>query len=98
MAKYRIKHTYRETIILPLIGFIDNNIDFLLNNEKKQIITADGFLCDVIKYNVYNICQLEQDIKDIYNIDCWSFIKKWYNVDNAMDSLSVVKMKLKKIE
>ena len=98
MGKYRIKHSYKDVIIIPMVAFIDSNTDFIFDSGIKEVITSDNITAIVTKYNIYNICQLEQDVKEIYNTDCWSFLKKWYNYDNGMDSMSMFKLYLKKIE
>lgn len=92
-----INHKYRDELILPYVA-IDNNIPFLIGNGKKQVITADGFLCDVVEYKEVHICELEKRVMELYKMDCWSFIKRWYATRKAMDSLHFVCMRLKKVQ
>ena len=94
---YAINHSFKESVIVPLVA-IANNIIFLCNNydEDKKVCCADGTLCDVENYEVKSIFDLEDDVMKIYGMDTWSFLKRWHLVDPNMDSLSFVKLKLKK--
>lgn len=98
MGRYKIKHSYKDVIIIPVIAIVDKELEFLVNKEDKEVVTTDGIISKVEKCNIFNICELEKDVKEIYNIDCWSFLKRWYNYDKRIDSLMMIKMKLKKIE
>ena len=94
---YAINHSFKEAVIVHLVA-IANNIIFLCNNydEYKQLRCADGTLCDVENCEVKSIFDLEDDVMKIYGMDTWSFLKRWHLVDPNMDSLSFVKINLKK--
>lgn len=92
-----INHKYREDVIVPYVA-ISNNIALLIGKGEKQIITADNIVCDVLDVQEVHICELENKVMDLYKMDCWSFIKRWYTTKNTMDSLHFVCLKLKKHE
>lgn len=95
---HRINHKYREEVIVPIIG-ITRNVTFLCGKGKKQVITADNVVCDVLGYEEKHICLLEDDIKRLYNISCWEFITRWFKVSKeSMDSMRFLVIKLKKVE
>ncbi len=91
-----INHKYRDVVIVPYVA-ISDNITFLLNKGEKKVITADGFLCKVTKLKEYHICELEDKVRELYNIDCWSFIKRWYMTRKSMDSLHFIMLNLEKV-
>ncbi len=90
-----INHKFREELLVPYIA-ITNNIEFMLGKGEKQVITSDGILCKVEFLKEDHICNLEGMVKAIYNLDCWSFIKKWFAFQQC-DSMYFVYMKLKRI-
>lgn len=91
-----INHRYREEVIIPYVA-LDNNISFLISKGEKKVITADGITCKVIELKEVHICELEEKINELYKIDCWSFIKRWYSTKKTMDSLHFIYLKLKKL-
>ena len=92
----QVAHRYKECMILPLVA-ISDNFNFVMTCGKRFVITQDGVKCDVIEYEEKHICQLEDDIRALYGVDAWTFTKKWYNFNNTMDSMTFVKLKLKKL-
>lgn len=97
-TSHDVKHKYREEMILPIIS-ISNAYDFFIFNESSKIVTtADGIKCVVSDWSEENVCDLEEDIKRLYDMDAWSFIKIWRNTFPQMTSMQFVKMKLKKYE
>lgn len=90
---HQINHKFRETIILPYVA-IENNISYLTNKGERYIIFADGVKGKVIESSEKHICELEEDIKKLYGIDTWSFVKRWYQSDKAMDSMHFVVIKV----
>lgn len=95
---HRVRHRFREEMIVPIIG-ITNNFDFLLGkNSKKHILTADEVKCIVVDYRNDHICDLEADIRRIYGMEAWDFIKRWYNNEPNMVSMEFVWMKIEKYE
>lgn len=98
METHYIRHNYKEELILPIAAFIDN-MKFLLDELPMKVVTADGVFCEVIEYKWSNILDLEDKIREIYDIDAYSFIKKWYiSTGNRLTSLECVLMKVKRIE
>lgn len=90
-----VKHRFAENIIVP-INAITNNVDFLLCKGEKNVTTADGIKCIVTNWKEVHACELENDIKELYKMDVWSFIKRWYGNDKNTQSLSFVKIELRK--
>lgn len=94
---HHVNHKYRETIIVPYIS-IENNITYLTSKGERFIIFADGIKARVIESYEKHICELEEEIRKLYGIDTWSFVKRWYQSDKAMDSMHFVVIKVKKEE
>lgn len=96
--KYAIQHTYKREVIIP-VAALYHNLEFLTSKEDEKLIkTSDGFICKVKRYDQIHICQLEQDIQRLYNMDTWSYIKKWYSAMPYIDSMYFLKMDLEKYE
>lgn len=95
---YRIQHTYKEEVIIPISALRDN-ISFILSEDKEPIvITSDNVRCRVASYQFVHICNCEKDIERIYGISAWGYLKKWYSVLPLIDSLSFLKMILIKCD
>lgn len=93
----RINHKYREEVVVPLVA-ISNNICFLVKkDEKRTILTSDDIACDVIDFKEVHIAseEFEALIKRLYNLDAFTFIKKWYSKKREMDSMFFVYIKMK---
>lgn len=93
---YKIRHTFKPKIILPNIGFIDSCLAFMLS-ENRTIVTSDGFKCNVTDLREKHLCELESEILEIYKIDVWSWIKKWYGIDKGLLDFRMLVLELKKI-
>ena len=96
LTYHEINHRYKDEVVVPLIGITDN-VAWVMSKGQKIIICADGIKANVIEWEATHICVLEEDIKRIYGIDAWSFIKRWYASEKRMDSMTFIKMKLEKI-
>lgn len=94
--KYRIRHTYKPKIIIPVNG-ISNNLDFLLDKEERIVVTSDNIECKALNIEEKHLCDLESEIQSIYNCDAWSWIKRWYKIDNWVSDLRVITMDLEKL-
>lgn len=94
---HKVLHRYRDEIVVPYIA-LRNNIDFMLNKGERYLITSDNIKAKVVECKEVHICDLEDDIKRLYNILAWDFIKRWHGSDNRMDSMHFLKIKLKKEE
>lgn len=92
-----VNHRFREEMILPYVG-ITPNISFLMSCGERWVTTSDRIHCKVIEFHEKHICQLEDDIRRLYGIEPYEFIKRWYRVCNYMDSMRFVHIKLKKQE
>ena len=94
---HTISHSMQNEIIIPTVA-ITNTFDFFMYDKaKKNVKMADGTKCMVLRYEEKHICELEDDIKRLYNIDAWSFIKKWHKFSNIMTNMMMVKIYLKEV-
>ena len=94
--EYKIRHTYKPKVILPNIGFIDSCLAFMLS-EDRTIVTSDGFKCNVTDLREKHLCELESEILEIYKIDVWSWLKKWYGIDKGLLDMRMLVIELEKI-
>ena len=94
---YFINHRYKEHLIIPYVG-INDNCRFFFDKEERYVITSDHIRCKVVNCKEKHICDLEDEIRKIYNLDVWSFIKKWYKACPYMDSMHFIVLDLKKEE
>ena len=94
--KYRIRHTYKPKIIIPVNG-ISDNLDFLLDKGERIVVTSDNVECRALNVEEKHLCDLESEIQSIYNCDAWSWVKRWYKIDNMVSDLRVITMELYKI-
>ena len=92
-----MNHRFREEMILPYVG-ITPNISFLMSCGERWVTTSDRIHCKVIEFHEKHICKLEDDIRRLYGIEPYEFIKRWYSVCNYMDSMRFIHIKLKKQE
>ena len=96
---HRILHSFKPEVIVP-IAAITNNVDFIINGRDCQrlIKTSDDVECLVESFNVVHMCQLDDDIKRLYGMEPWLYIKRWFKVAPQMYSMEFIKIKLKKYE
>lgn len=92
-----INHRFRQEVILPYIG-ISDNLRFMLSKGETSVLTSDGILCKVIEKKQKHVCELGEDITRIYQISPWDFIMRWYSVDNRMDTMEFIYLKLTKVD
>lgn len=95
-TKHHINHRYKDEVIVPFVGLSDN-CTFIMSKGEKQITCADGVEAKVVEWKDCHICTLEEDIKRLYGIDTWSFVRRWYQTEKRMDSMTFIKMKLEKL-
>ena len=92
----QIFHSYKPKVIVPYVAIV-HNIGFLNSKEEREIITSDGIKCKAINIKEKHICELEQEIKEIYNMDCWQWLCRWHKAYPYMQSMLFVVMDLRKI-
>ena len=98
MNEYCVNHRYKDVLIIPYAG-IDKSLTFMLDKGEKYILTADGIRAKVVSWEEKHICELEDEIQRLYNMDCWSYIKRWHKATKGcMDSMHFLILKLKKDE
>lgn len=91
---HNLRHKFRNEIIVP-IAAISNNIEFLLYDAVKHVRTSDDVECVVETWEEKHICDLEEDVKEIYGVEAWAFMKTWHKFEPCMTSMQFIKMKLK---
>lgn len=96
-TKHALRHKFKEEIIVPLVA-LSSNIDFILCKGEKLIKTADGFMCRCVEKEEVHICDIEDDIRRIYNMSAWDFIRRWRKFDPYMDSMTFLRIKLEKLK
>ena len=97
-TEHYVNHKFRNTIIIPFVC-LHRNIDFVMSKGEKYILTADGIRAKVVSWEEKHICELEDEIQRLYNIDCWNYIKRWHKATKGkMDSMHFLIIKLKKDE
>lgn len=94
---HKVNHSYRDKIICPFIA-VSNNYRFVVTDGERYIITADDVKCKVTHIDVRNIFDLESEIDKLYKISAWDFLKRWYNVNNNLNSIDFFVLELKKEE
>lgn len=95
-TEHDVRHRYKEEIIVPLVA-ITKNIDFLMGRGKKTIHLTDGTTCEVVKWSEIHLLDMDDEVKKMYNMSAWDFAKRWYSYDKGMQSMTFIKMQLKKI-
>lgn len=70
----------------------------MLNRGDRYLITADDIKAKVLESKEIHVCELEADIKRLYNLSAWDYICKWHFVDKHMDSMHLLHIKLRKEE
>lgn len=94
---YYINHRFKEHLILPYAGITDN-CRFFFDKEEMHVITSDHIRCKVMNWEEKHICELEDEIRETYKIDAWTFLKKWHKACPYMDSMHFIVLDLKKEE
>lgn len=92
---YKIAHRFSQEVIVPLLA-IQNNCSFVTTLGERNLLFADKITAKVVSWEDKNIVLLEEDIKRLYNLDAWSFLKKWYRVYPQMTSLDFLHIKVGK--
>lgn len=94
---HHINHKFRETIIVPYIA-IEHNLSFLTNKADRYVVYADGITAKVVEAKEVHICELEQQIQQLYGISAWQFMSRWYQTYKNMSSMEFVVIKVRKEE
>ena len=97
-TEHHVLHKFKETMILPYYA-VTNNCSLIMSKGDHYVTTADGIHCKVVSWEEKHICELEDEIQRLYNMDCWSYIKRWHKATKGcMDSMHFLILKLKKDE
>lgn len=95
-TEHRVNHRFKDRVIVPF-ACVTNNVDFIMSKGEHYITMADGIRCKVTDWRERHICELEKDIQELYGIDMWSFICRWYKSYPHMDSMHFLDIKLEKV-
>lgn len=93
---YKVNHSFKDTIIVPLVA-VTKNIEFILNEEDKYIVTADDVKCKVRFWRIRNIFDIQDDIQNRYKISAWDFLKRWHSVYVDLSSIDFFVIGLEKM-
>ena len=97
---YIIRHTYKPKVIIPYIGLGGanaTNLDFLLDKGERFVVTPNDIKCKVVSCEEKHLCELEDEIMKIYNCNVWSWIKRWYNIDERFSDMRVLVLELEEV-
>ena len=97
-TEHNVLHKFKETMILPYYA-VTNNCSLIMSKGEHYVTTADGIHCKIVSWEEKHICELEDEIQRLYNMDCWSYIKRWHKATKGcMDSMHFLILKLEKDE
>lgn len=96
-STHRVKHRWRDEIIIPYCA-IEDNVNMLCHDGEKHIVTVDGKKALVEKWEEIHICEMDSLVQRIYGIDSWTFCMKWYSSGSKFQSAEFVYIKSKLIE
>ena len=97
-TEHHVLHKFKETMVVPYYA-VTNNVSLVMSKGDHYVTTADGIHCKVVSWEEKHICELEDEIQRLYNMDCWSYIKRWHKATKGcMDSMHFLIIKLKKDE
>lgn len=98
-TEHNILHKFRDSEIVIPWAALTNNIAMVMSKGDHYVTTADGIHCKIVSWEEKHICELEEEIQRLYNMDCWSYIKRWFKATSGcMDSMHFLIIKLKKDE
>lgn len=92
---HHVRHRYKDEIIVPYVA-VERNASFFTNKGERHIIFTDGAKGKVITSKEVHVGEAEEDIKRIYGIDAWTFIRRWYLADKGMDSMHFIYIKIER--
>ena len=97
-TEHNVLHKFKETMVVPYYA-VTNNVSLVMSKGDHYVTTADGIHCKIVSWEEKHICELEDEIQRLYNMDCWSYIKRWHKATKGcMDSMHFLILKLKKDE
>lgn len=97
-TEHHVLHKFKETMVVPYYA-VTNNCSLIMSKGDHYVTTADGIHCKVVSWEEKHICELEDEIQRLYNMDCWSYIKRWHKATKGcMDSMHFLILKLEKDE
>ena len=96
-TEHNVLHKFKETMVVPYYA-VTNNVSLVMSKGDHYVTTADGIHCKIVSWEEKHICELEDEIRKIYNLDAWEFIKRWHKSCPYMDSMHFIVLDLKKEE
>lgn len=100
--KFYINCKFRDECIVPLLA-VSPNYELLTTPEQlrfgAKMLTNDGIIAKIASCEVRDIFSLEDDIKRLYNVDCWKYLSMWNKAcDGQLNSLTLFHIHLTKVE
>ena len=89
MEKIFINCKYRDEIIVPLVCVSPNMELFSIPDKDKVGILClmkDGVLAEVTECETKTVFEFEEIIREIYHVEPYDFLKKWYDASGGMVS------------
>lgn len=87
MEKIYINCKYRPEVIIPICA-VSPNWDFLcLTDLKRQgliLETIDKVRAKIMLCEERLVFDLEKDIKRVYNVSPYEFLRKWFDISKGM--------------
>lgn len=97
-TEHNVLHKFKETMIVPYYA-VTSNVSLVMSKGDHYVTTADGIHCKIVSWEEKHICELEDKIRELYNINTWDYVKKWFRATKGcMDSMHFLILKLKKNE
>lgn len=93
--EYFIRHNFKDEILVPYVAIYPN---IGITKDKDAYATFKcGTKAKISSVDEIHLCECEHEIRAIYGLDAWAYIKRWYNFDKSMQSLFLLKIKVNKI-
>ena len=95
---YKIHHTFKPVMLIPLLA-IKSNVDWIFDKNKKMVVTSDNIMAKVIEERVIHFLSEDMDniVKSTYKTDVLTFGRKWYQSIN-INTMEFVFLRLEKYE
>ena len=80
---YKIQHSFREVIVVPLQA-IYPNVSWITDNKKKMVVTSDNVMAKVKEERFLHFLseEMSEVVKEVYKTDVLTFGRKWFQSMN----------------
>lgn len=87
MDKIFINCKYRDEIIVPIVA-ISPSMEFFFTPESKlfgvKALMKDGIVAKIRGCEMKTIFEFEGLIRELYSVEPYEWLKKWYNACDGM--------------